>query len=92
MSQMNTEEKPTERFVLPEKLIQKIVIVAPDEKPLVVLYFLLELKYTRVLCFTKSIENTHRYFEIVLSRAISLIINMNKLYGFITLASNVPLI
>ena len=65
MSQMYTEEKPTERFVLPEKLIQKIVIVAPDEKPLVVLYFLLELKYARVLCFTKSIENTHRYFEIV---------------------------
>jgi len=49
-----------ERFVIPGKLDEKMVAVDVDMKPLVLVYLMVELEWKGVLCFTKSIESTHR--------------------------------
>lgn len=41
------------------------VEVEASEKPLVILHFLHNLKYRHVLCFTNSVESTHRQVTIV---------------------------
>ncbi|XP_065056118.1 ATP-dependent RNA helicase DDX51-like [Rhopilema esculentum] len=52
----------TERYTLPELLEEKMTICKPGEKPLLVVYFVKVLNYRRILCFTGSIEATHRLF------------------------------
>lgn len=49
-----------ERFIIPPELVEKIVVVEEGEKPLVLIYLMMTLHRKRVLCFTKSIEGTHR--------------------------------
>ena len=46
--------------MLPENLEQKIAVCKQSEKPLVVIYLIKMLEYKRILCFTGSIESTHR--------------------------------
>lgn len=41
------------------------VEVEASEKPLVILHFLHNLKYRHVLCFTNSVESTHRQVTII---------------------------
>ncbi|XP_065644160.1 ATP-dependent RNA helicase DDX51 [Hydra vulgaris] len=56
----STENKSEFRFIVPEQLVEKMVIVKEELKPLVIVHLMLKLKYKRILCFTKSIEATHR--------------------------------
>ena len=55
-----TGSEETERYTLPELLEEKMTICKPGEKPLLVVYFVKVLNYRRILCFTGSIEATHR--------------------------------
>ena len=48
--------------MIPVGLTQKVVYVDEDKKPLIVWYMLQILGYKRVLCFTRSLENTHRLY------------------------------
>lgn len=49
-----------ERFIIPENLEEKMIVVEADQKPLVLVYLMLSMKYKGVLCFTNSISATHR--------------------------------
>ena len=49
-----------QRYMLPESLEQKFTVCRHSEKPLVVIYLVKVMEYKRVLCFTGSIESTHR--------------------------------
>jgi len=48
-------------YIIPEKLVEKMVVVEAHQKPLVLLHIMLKMNYTCVLCFTNTIESTHRY-------------------------------
>lgn len=66
----STEENNTEqeRFVLPENLQQKMIVVSSvSDKPLVLLHVLLSMNYKRILCFTKSVEATNRLYLLLQS-------------------------
>lgn len=47
-------------FVIPAELTEKIIPVKESQKPLFVAYLMLVMKYKRVMCFTESVESTHR--------------------------------
>ncbi|XP_053557946.1 ATP-dependent RNA helicase DDX51 isoform X2 [Bombina bombina] len=49
-------------YSLPEGLTHYYVPCNLNSKPLILLYFLLILRFTRVLCFTNSREASHRLF------------------------------
>ena len=49
------------RFSVPEGLSEYMTVCNRGEKPLMVLYFLTQLKFERVLCFASTLEATHRY-------------------------------
>ena len=51
-----------ERFTMPDELSEKFVQIEVSEKPLVLIYLMLTLKYKNVLCFTNSVEATHRLY------------------------------
>lgn len=55
------DDNQNERYILPENLAEKMTICKPGEKPLVVIYLMKIMKYKGVLCFTGSIEATHRF-------------------------------
>ena len=48
------------RYSIPEGLTEYMTVCNSGEKPLMVLYFLTQLKFQRVLCFASSLEATHR--------------------------------
>ncbi|XP_076471080.1 ATP-dependent RNA helicase DDX51-like [Babylonia areolata] len=48
------------KYTTPEGLTEYLVESESAEKPLVVLHFLHNLKFRSVLCFTNSLETTHR--------------------------------
>ena len=48
------------RYSIPEGLSEYMTVCNNGEKPLMVLYFLTQLKFQRVLCFASSLEATHR--------------------------------
>ena len=51
------------RFTIPESLEEyEVVCQSTGEKPLVLVHLLQTLKLTQTLCFTKSVEATHRLF------------------------------
>ena len=51
----------TERYITPEHLTEKMAVCSSGEKPLILIYMMKVLHYKGVLCFTGSIEATHRY-------------------------------
>lgn len=62
------------RYTIPEGLLEYMTICNDGEKPLMVLYFLTQLEFQRVLCFASSLEATHRLYLLV------------KLYGGVQVA------
>ncbi|KAK7481852.1 hypothetical protein BaRGS_00026878 [Batillaria attramentaria] len=50
------------KYTTPEGLTEYFVECSAAEKPLVVLHFLHNLKFRQVLCFTNSVESTHRLY------------------------------
>lgn len=48
--------------VTPTGLSEKMIIIKSDLKPLAVWYMIASLGYRKILCFTGSIENTHRLY------------------------------
>lgn len=53
------------KTLTPNELKEKMIITAEDKKPLVLWYLIETLGYRRVLCFTGSIENTHRLYVLL---------------------------
>ncbi|NXS65126.1 DDX51 helicase, partial [Pandion haliaetus] len=58
-------EQDTKKYTLPEGLSQCYVPCDLNSKPLLLLHFMLTMKFTRVLCFTNSREASHRLFLLV---------------------------
>ncbi|XP_038008465.1 ATP-dependent RNA helicase DDX51 isoform X2 [Motacilla alba alba] len=59
------EQDTNKKYTLPEGLSQCYVPCDLNSKPLLLLYFMLKMKFTRVLCFTNSREASHRLFLLV---------------------------
>ncbi|KAG5840639.1 hypothetical protein ANANG_G00190870 [Anguilla anguilla] len=57
--------QPQERFNFPQGLTEYYVPCTLSKKPLLILHFLLRLKFSPVLCFTNSREAAHRLFLLV---------------------------
>lgn len=53
------------KYTTPLGLKEYTVEVEAFEKPLVILHFLHNLKYRHVLCFTNSVESTHRLYHLI---------------------------
>ncbi|KFZ64832.1 ATP-dependent RNA helicase DDX51, partial [Antrostomus carolinensis] len=60
-----TEQDTDKKYTLPEGLSQCYVPCDLNSKPLLLLHFMLTMKFTRVLCFTNSREASHRLFLLV---------------------------
>ncbi|XP_075574485.1 ATP-dependent RNA helicase DDX51 [Pelecanus crispus] len=60
-----TEQDTNRKYTLPEGLSQCYVPCDLNSKPLLLLHFMLTMKFTRVLCFTNSREASHRLFLLV---------------------------
>ncbi|KAM9281347.1 ATP-dependent RNA helicase DDX51 [Morus bassanus] len=60
-----TEQDTNKKYTLPEGLSQRYVPCDLNSKPLLLLHFMLTMKFTRVLCFTNSREASHRLFLLV---------------------------
>ncbi|XP_068767138.1 ATP-dependent RNA helicase DDX51 [Struthio camelus] len=60
-----TEQDTEEKYTLPEGLSQCYVPCDLNSKPLLLLHFMLKMKFTRVLCFTNSKEASHRLFLLI---------------------------
>ncbi|XP_077149580.1 ATP-dependent RNA helicase DDX51 [Ranitomeya variabilis] len=59
-------EPPTsEKFSLPKELTHYYIPCNLSSKPLILLHFLLTLRFSRVLCFTNSRESSHRLFLLI---------------------------
>ncbi|XP_053326568.1 ATP-dependent RNA helicase DDX51 [Spea bombifrons] len=57
----------TGNYSLPEGLTQYYIPCNLNSKPLILLHFLLTLRFSRVLCFTNSREASHRLFLLIKS-------------------------
>ncbi|XP_061182754.1 ATP-dependent RNA helicase DDX51-like [Saccostrea echinata] len=62
------------KYTTPIGLKEYTVKVEATEKPLAILHFLHNLKYRHILCFTNSVESTHRLYHLL------------RLYGDISVA------
>ncbi|KFQ16779.1 ATP-dependent RNA helicase DDX51, partial [Merops nubicus] len=60
-----TDQDINRKYTLPEGLSQWYVPCDLNSKPLLLLHFMLTMKFTRVLCFTNSREASHRLFLLV---------------------------
>ncbi|NXF87050.1 DDX51 helicase, partial [Eubucco bourcierii] len=60
-----TEQDPNSKYTLPEELSQLYIPCDLNSKPLILLHFMLTMKFTRVLCFTNSREASHRLFLLI---------------------------
>ncbi|XP_077691274.1 ATP-dependent RNA helicase DDX51 isoform X2 [Eretmochelys imbricata] len=60
-----TEQDAEKKYSLPEGLSQYYVPCNLNSKPLFLLYFVLRMKFTRVLCFTNSKQISHRLFLLI---------------------------
>ncbi|XP_065549084.1 ATP-dependent RNA helicase DDX51 [Lathamus discolor] len=60
-----TDQDTNKKYTLPEGLSQCYVPCDLNSKPLLLLHFMLTMKFTRVLCFTNSREASHRLFLLV---------------------------
>ncbi|NXA53613.1 DDX51 helicase, partial [Nothocercus julius] len=61
----DTEQDADEKYALPEGLSQCYVPCDLNSKPLLLLHFMLKMKFSRVLCFTNSKEASHRLFLLI---------------------------
>ncbi|XP_067406073.1 ATP-dependent RNA helicase DDX51 isoform X2 [Emydura macquarii macquarii] len=61
----DTEQDAEKKYTLPEGLSQYYVPCNLNSKPLFLLYFMLRMKFTRVLCFTNSKQTSHRLFLLI---------------------------
>ncbi|XP_010215723.1 PREDICTED: ATP-dependent RNA helicase DDX51 [Tinamus guttatus] len=59
------EQDADEKYTLPEGLSQCYVPCDLNSKPLILLHFMLKMKFSRVLCFTNSKEASHRLFLLI---------------------------
>ncbi|XP_077163730.1 ATP-dependent RNA helicase DDX51 isoform X2 [Paroedura picta] len=59
------QQEPEKKYTLPEGLTQYYIPCSLRSKPLLLLHFLLTMKFSRVLCFTNSKETSHRLFLLV---------------------------
>ncbi|XP_015264467.1 PREDICTED: ATP-dependent RNA helicase DDX51 [Gekko japonicus] len=59
------QQETEKNYTLPEGLSQYYVPCSLQSKPLLLLHFLLRMKFSRVLCFTNSKETSHRLFLLV---------------------------
>ncbi|XP_048467645.1 ATP-dependent RNA helicase DDX51, partial [Rhincodon typus] len=50
------------KYTLPEGLTEFIVPCNLRKKPLIILYFVLRMKFSRILCFTNSRDASHRLY------------------------------
>ncbi|XP_069038465.1 ATP-dependent RNA helicase DDX51 isoform X1 [Lepisosteus oculatus] len=57
--------QPQEKFNFPEGLTEYFVPCTLNSKPLIILDFILRLKFSPVLCFTNSREASHRLYLLV---------------------------
>ncbi|KAG7480664.1 hypothetical protein MATL_G00058650 [Megalops atlanticus] len=57
--------QPQEKFNFPQGLTEYYVPCTLSKKPLLILHFILRLKFSPVLCFTNSREGAHRLFLLV---------------------------
>ncbi|KAJ8263224.1 hypothetical protein COCON_G00156810 [Conger conger] len=64
-SSTTATSQPQERFNFPQGLTEYYVPCTLSKKPLLILHFLLRLKFSPVLCFTNSREAAHRLFLLV---------------------------
>eukprot|EP00124_Ichthyophonus_hoferi_P001071 Ihof_evm11s49 gene=Ihof_evmTU11s49 len=62
------------RYIIPSRLKESMVVCTAGEKPMVLLHFLKALGKRRVLCFTASVDASHRLFLLL------------KLYGGLEVA------
>ncbi|KAM8961236.1 ATP-dependent RNA helicase DDX51 [Pelodytes ibericus] len=62
-----SETSNTASYSLPEGLTQYYIPCNLNSKPLILLHFLLSLRFSRVLCFTNSRESSHRLFLLIRS-------------------------
>uniref|UniRef100_A0A8C0IMC9 ATP-dependent RNA helicase n=1 Tax=Chelonoidis abingdonii TaxID=106734 RepID=A0A8C0IMC9_CHEAB len=60
-----TEQDTEKKYTFPEGLSQYYVPCNLNSKPLLLLYFMLRMKFTRVLCFTNSKQTSHRLFLLI---------------------------
>ncbi|XP_075754061.1 ATP-dependent RNA helicase DDX51 isoform X2 [Pelodiscus sinensis] len=61
----DTEQDAEKKYSLPEGLSQYYIPCNLNSKPLFLLYFMLRMKFTRVLCFTNSKQASHRLFLLI---------------------------
>ncbi|XP_043924612.1 ATP-dependent RNA helicase DDX51 [Protopterus annectens] len=59
------EELKESSYTLPEGLTDYFVPCTLNNKPLVLLHFIVRMKFSRVLCFTNSREASHRLYILV---------------------------
>ncbi|KAM3937271.1 ATP-dependent RNA helicase DDX51 [Leptodactylus fuscus] len=60
-----TELSTSENFSLPKGLTHYYIPCNLNSKPLILLHFLLTLRFSRILCFTNSRESSHRLFLLI---------------------------
>eukprot|EP00062_Callorhinchus_milii_P025072 gi/632985653/ref/XP_007909803.1/ PREDICTED: ATP-dependent RNA helicase DDX51 [Callorhinchus milii] len=53
------------KYTLPEGLTEFYVPCQLNKKPLIILYFMLRMRFRRVLCFTNSREASHRLYVLI---------------------------
>jgi ATP-dependent RNA helicase DDX51/DBP6 len=53
------------RYIVPETLQEYMVLCDMNEKPLIVLYLMLHQHMSATLCFTSSVETTHRLYRLL---------------------------
>lgn len=53
------------RQTIPENLHELMIIIDHDKKPLVLWHLIKDLKYKKILCFTDSIQSTHRLYQLM---------------------------
>lgn len=58
-------EMSSEKPLIPNELKEFKIISTEDRKPLIVWYLMEVLKYRRVLCFTGSVESSHRLHRLL---------------------------
>ena len=66
-SKTSSEDKhlETSKHLIPKELKEFMIIAKEDRKPLIVWYLMEVLKYRKVLCFTGSVENSHRLYSLL---------------------------
>uniref|UniRef100_A0A8C7M7F5 ATP-dependent RNA helicase n=1 Tax=Oncorhynchus kisutch TaxID=8019 RepID=A0A8C7M7F5_ONCKI len=64
-SRSTTNPESQERFNFPQGLTEYYVPCTLSKKPLLILHFILRLKFSPILCFTNSREAAHRLYLLV---------------------------